>query len=100
MKRSRVTLPEEREADLRWEPPGMSVRRRSLLRVDIQQDTPADVSSVDVDGRPVTAEREFVVSSCRIVRWTTRNKVVPRKQAPFALEVVEGAFMISRRIGV
>ncbi len=95
-----MTLPEEREADLRWEPPGMSVRRRSLLRVDIQQDTPADVSSVDVDGRPVTAEREFVVSSCRIVRWTTRNKVVPRKQAPFALEVVEGAFMISRRIGV
>jgi hypothetical protein len=68
MKRSRVTLPEEREAGLRWEPPGISARRRSLLSVNIQQDTPTGVSSVDVDGRPVTAEREFVVSGLRIVR--------------------------------
>jgi hypothetical protein len=63
-----VTLPEEREAGLRWEPPGISARRRSLLSVNIQQDTPTGVSSVDVDGRPVTAEREFVVSGRRIVR--------------------------------
>jgi hypothetical protein len=62
MKRSRATLPEEREAGLRWEPPGISAHRRSLLSIDIQQGAYDGVSSVGVDGRPVTAEREFVVS--------------------------------------
>lgn len=33
-----MTLPEEREAVLGWEPPGNGALRRSLLRVNVQQD--------------------------------------------------------------
>ncbi len=33
----------------------------------------------------------------KILCQPARNKVVPRKKAPFALDVVEGAFMIFKK---